>query len=129
MRPAEFTLGPGNLGGNAAQTMTSTKISLRRVTYAQIFSNGIETARRRHPSRYQSHSATKSLIHNESLKCFFSGHSSESLDSQGFQAHGAKLSTKLSTKTRDILKAALNQALSAVFECNYADSRRLTAWP
>jgi hypothetical protein len=39
------------------------------------------------------------LIYKDFKLCFFSGHSSQSLDLQGFGGRQGKISTKLSTET------------------------------
>jgi hypothetical protein len=49
--------------------------------------------------RYESNSACKWLIYKEFELCFFSGHSSESLDFAGLAGAQDKISTKLSTET------------------------------
>jgi hypothetical protein len=49
-------------------------------------------------TRYQSHSERKWLIHKDIKLCFFSGHSSQSLDLQGFGEAHDNISTKLSTE-------------------------------
>ena len=95
----------------------STKISLCSVTYAQNCCCGAVTIRLPFRNRYQTHSEAKLLIHNDFLKCFFYGQSSESLDLQGLQPCVVNLSTKLSTENLNILKVSLNQSLSVLFAC------------
>ncbi|MEO6018524.1 MAG: hypothetical protein ABIP46_14800 [Polaromonas sp.] len=94
--------------------MTSTKYAVSAKTYAQNSCCGAARMVGSVDIRYQSNSAAKSLIYIASLNCFFSGHFKESLDLQGFRAFVDKLSTKLSTENLEILKAPLNQALSAL---------------
>jgi hypothetical protein len=87
------------------------------VTYAQNLCCGAVRKCLQVSNRYQSHSASKLLIHIDFLKCFFYGQSSESLDLQGLQRHGGNLSTKLSTEKVGFCKALVNQALSALTAC------------
>jgi hypothetical protein len=51
--------------------------------------------------RYKTNSARKWLIYKDFELCFFSGHSSQSLDFQGFGKAQDNISTKLSTETLD----------------------------
>ncbi|MGA8784016.1 MAG: hypothetical protein WB542_01715 [Polaromonas sp.] len=93
--------------------MTNTKPAPRARTYAQNPCCGAAFQGWGLASRYQSHSARKSLIHKESLNCFFSGHFKKSLDLQGLASLAKKLSTKLSTENLENFKASTNQGLSA----------------
>jgi hypothetical protein len=95
-------------------SVTSTKPAARHQTYTQNLCSGATHPQARPVSRYQTHSARKSLIYIGSLNCHFSGQCNESLDLQGFAAPQGNLSTKLSTENRDIFKAVKNQALSAL---------------
>jgi hypothetical protein len=97
--------------------IASTKLGSGLMTYAQKYCCGAVRKHLQAYNRYQSHSASKSLIHIAFLNCFFYGQSSESLDLQGLQPHGGNLSTKLSTEKVGFGKALVNQALSALFAC------------
>jgi hypothetical protein len=54
-------------------------------------------------SRYKTDSEAKLLIYKDLKLCFFCGHSSESLDFQGFGGHRDEISTKLSTETLNLV--------------------------
>jgi hypothetical protein len=56
---------------------------LRR-TYAQKSASGAKVLSVSKRTRYKLHSARKLLIYKELKLCFFCGHSSQSLDFQGF---------------------------------------------
>lgn len=102
-------------------TAASTKSGIRELTYAQNLCCGAVTMCLQGANRYQSHSASKLLIYMALLNCFFYRQSSESLDLQGLQAAGGNLSTKLSTEKAGLCKALVNQALSALFACSFAE--------
>jgi xanthine/uracil/vitamin C permease (AzgA family) len=102
--------------------MVSTKSGLRGLTYAQNLCCGASRVRVSSVLRYQSHSASKSLICIASLNCFFYGHFKKTLDLQGLWVIAAKLSTKLSTENLEISKAPLNQALRAFFASAFGKS-------
>jgi hypothetical protein len=106
--------------------MASTKKGLRDLTYAQNSCCGAASRSGAGDLRYQSNSVAKLLIYIASSICFFCGHFKESLDLQGFRLGRAKLSTKLSTENLEICKAPKNQALSAFFECGFADLTTIT---
>jgi hypothetical protein len=104
--------------------MASTKSGAPRQTYAQNSCHGAPLPRMRPAPRYQSHSTAKLLIYIETLKCFFSGHSKESLDLQGLATIAGELSTKLSTEIWEIFKTVSNQRLSALCGCNFEEIPR-----
>ncbi|MFC6281274.1 MULTISPECIES: hypothetical protein [Polaromonas] len=102
--------------------MASTKSGFGALTYAQNLCCGAARTQVFDLLRYQSNSACKLLIYIGSLNCFFSGHSKQSLDLQGFRVNADKLSTKLSTENLEICKAPLNQALRRLFVSVFTDS-------
>ncbi|MEO7401815.1 MAG: hypothetical protein ABIV07_13800 [Polaromonas sp.] len=108
--------------------MTNTKPGRPVRTYAQNPCCGAALQKMRCAPRYQSHSLCKSLIHKDSLNCFFSGHFKESLDLQGLATPADKLSTKLSTEIQNNFKAVSNQALSAQSGCIF-EEQALTGCP
>ncbi len=101
--------------------MASTKPGSEALTYAQNLCCGAAKIRVRDILRYQSNSAAKLLIYIDSLNCFFSGHSKQSLDLQGLRMNADKLSTKLSTENLEICKAPLNQALRRLSVSTFTD--------
>ncbi|MBK5204796.1 MAG: hypothetical protein JJD98_05110 [Polaromonas sp.] len=101
--------------------MTSTKPIDGVRTYAQNSCCGAALQEQQVTPRYQSNSVSKLLIYIGILNCFFSGQFKESLDLQGFAGLSDKLSTKLSTENLEILKATINQRLSAFFGCIFEE--------
>jgi hypothetical protein len=61
-------------------------------------------------ARYQSHSAAKLLICKDFIFCFFYGHSSQSLDLQGFGMRQDNISTKLSTEMMNLLQSTFKSS-------------------
>ncbi|MEO7945518.1 MAG: hypothetical protein ABIR56_00150 [Polaromonas sp.] len=104
--------------------MTTTKTSASTPTYAQNLWYSYSRLSFIRTSRYQTHSACKSLIYKESLNCLFPGQSKESLDLQGSAASCNKLSTKLSTENLDKSKMVKNQGLSVLSGCSFQSKHR-----
>ncbi|MBC7445401.1 MAG: hypothetical protein H7273_08030 [Polaromonas sp.] len=95
------------------------KNSASQQTYAQNLWYGNSSSSFFFTRHYQTHSKPKLLIHIETFKCLFAGHSDQVLDLQGSGAVCNKLSTKLSTENRDNFKTVKNQGLSARPGCAF----------